>query len=679
MLYLNMKYSYKIQFFLTLLLLGIALFVATSPVFAAKRISRVKLKALIVIAQERIQKEVETTNQIEVKNEAKTETRIVTFNKEITEIEKSEIETTYKVNFETKGKNRHRYVVNPSNEDKLEALLTDSRVEAVVNNDTYKVSEQTIDWGVEKMNVPTAWNNPSPNTGTGIVIAVIDTGVQLDHPDLVGSIQPGGYDYVNDDADPSDDYGHGTYMAGAIVAQNNTIGSLGVAYNAKILPYKVCNVNGECSAIDIADAVEDAVLANVDIINLSLGGSPNALIQQAIQDATDAGIIVVAAAGNENQEGCLYPAAYTNVVCVGSTTDTDVKASFSNFGSELDIVTPGLYILSTSPGSTYASVSGTSISTAYYSGVAALVESMLKELCIAEPLNVACADMRTYTQLLINEVTVRDIGTPGKDSDFGNGIVDLSQIFTETNTVHTAPTNPIRKGVAYGQFIDLTNNNNYQIAVTSCTIMSKNQMRAQTVPAFSLSQLYQGATLFESPVNDIYYSTFTLSTPVIIDAAATKTFSYSYIPSAELLTNDNVVYSFVCTYDRSSTLAVEEYRTEEGILTTTVSLPIVLTNVYFTFGKLRYNQTVFSSQLRAIDTVYLKNYNPSQVRLTQFFLYDYVKKGNQGFTKTWRNSTSFTLRTNYLLPAPRKYAYVAEFQDISTGTKIKKYFVFFTK
>jgi hypothetical protein len=412
---------------------------------------------------------------------------------------------------------------------------------------------------------------------------------------------------------------------------------------------------------------------------LSLGGTANDIIMQAVQNATAAGIIVVSAAGNENVEGCLFPAAYENVVCVGSTTNTDVKGSFSNFGPTLDVVTPGVGIYTTAMGSTYATVSGTSISTAYYSGAAALVESKLKALCLVEPSNVACADMRSYTQLLLNEVTVRDIGVPGKDSDFGNGIVDLSQIFTDTTTTHTAPTVLINKGTTYSQPITMTNNNSYQISLTSCTVMSKNLMRTQTVPAFQLTGLYQGATLYQTPTNNGMYTTFTFPTPIPLNAAGTANFAYSYLSSSETVTSDSIKYSFVCTYDKTSTVEVEQYRTEAASLTSTIGQPDVLKNVYFTFGKLRYNQTVSSSQLRALDIVYLKNYDPKKVKLTQFFLYDYAKHGNQGFTRTWRNSTSFSLRTNYLLAGHKKYAYVAEFQEISSGVKIKKYFVFYTR
>lgn len=652
------------------------------PVSAARENTLERVKQLIEKAKT-------VPNEGQVKKEShsvqvlrRTKTRVISFNHELTAEEISEIEATYDVKFSKKNSRKNRYVVTPGNEERITELSKRSEVEGIFNNDTYKVSAQTTDWGISKMNIPAAWGYLTPTTGNDIIVAVIDTGVQLNHPDLSAAIQAGGYDYVDNDSVPEDPHGHGTHVAGIIAATNNSVGTVGAAYNAKILPMRVCASSGEettCGSIAIADAIEDSITAGVDIINLSLGGSANELIRQAIDDATAAGIIVVAASGNSNQGGCLYPAAYENVVCVGSVNDVDVKASFSNYGTGLDVVTPGVNIESLGLGSTYTTLSGTSMSTAYYSGAAAIVSSMIKQVCITQPSNEACSDIRAYTQLMINDLTIRDIGTPGLDSHTGKGIVDLSQLFSETLPNHTAPQSLITKGLQYSQPITLTNYNPYNIALSSCTIMSNDMSRVQTVPSFSITALTQGATTYSSPTHNGIYSTFTFSTPITIVSGNTLNFSYNYTASSETVPNDVIAYSFTCTSDRVGTTAIEQYRSEPATLTTLVDLPATLKNVYFTFGKLKYNQTVPTSQLYATDTVYLKNYNPSQVKLTQFFLYDYVKKGNQGFTKTYKTSTSFTVKTNYLLPKPRKYAYIAEFQDLATGIKIKKYFVFYTK
>lgn len=651
-----------------------------SPV-SARRDRYTRLKEAISEVDISIEKRRDSTKMITPKHTTKN--RVVTFERELSETEIAEYEQKYQVKFSKQSRKKNRYIVVPETkviaDTTVSALLAETMVATVENEDIYKVAEQTLDWGIPQMNVQTAWESTIPASGQGIVVAVIDTGVQADHPDLVDTVIAGGYDFVNNDSDPSDDNGHGTHVAGTIAANNNSIGYVGVAYSAKILPFKVCDEDGLCSSVAISDAIDAAVDANVDVINLSLGGSANSLIQTAVNRATTAGITVVAASGNSGVNGCLFPAAYANVVCVGATTTTNTRAEFSNYGTALEVMAPGVAVSAAAMGDTYASMSGTSMAAAYYSGTVAVVRGMLDGLCVETPGHAACADKRTYARALMNQIAVKDLGTPGRDDQFGHGLVDLSPIFTATNPTFVSPRTTVARGTTYTQSVTIANNNAYPIAITSCTITSRNQTRSQTTPVFAVSEFKQGSTVYSGRVQNIIYTTYPVSPAVTIPAGESRSFSYKYTISSGASPNDSIAYSFVCTSDNTATGTVESYRSEVKTQTVKVDLPATLKNVYFVFGRMSYNKTYTTSHVRRWDIIYLKNYDPKKLRVRQMFLYDYTKKGNQGYTRYWRNSTSMSVRTNYLLPRYRKYAYVIEFEDIATGARAKKYFVFYTK
>jgi len=240
---------------------------------------------------------------------------------------------------------------------------------------------------------PEAW---AISTGTPtITVAVIDTGVDYTHPDLAGHYA-GGYDFVSSDLDPLDDHGHGTHVAGTIAASlDNLTGSpataegvVGVAPQARILAYKVCAADGTCSDFAIQQAVARAVADGAKVINLSLGDTAfSQSLNQSVQEAWNAGVVIVAGAGNDGTTAPFYPAAFDNVVSVGAFDEDHQRASFSNYGSWVDLAAPGNYILSTyplskceeagTPGDTgcYAWLSGTSMATPHVAGAAALIWS----------------------------------------------------------------------------------------------------------------------------------------------------------------------------------------------------------------------------------------------------------------------------------------------------------------
>ncbi len=228
--------------------------------------------------------------------------------------------------------------------------------------------------------VTDAWEREKGSSN--IIIAIVDTGVYLQHEDLKGKIV-GGYDFVNNDADPSDDHWHGTHVAGIAAAEtNNGIGVAGVCWNAKIMPIKVLDSTGSGYYSWIADGIEWAVDRGAKVINLSLGGEPSSFVlEEAVNYAFSKGALCVAATGNDRDKRVLYPAAYKNCLAVGATNDRDLESGWHSKGPEVDVSAPGEYIFSTfnptyqNYNANYAWASGTSMATPIVSGLAALIFS----------------------------------------------------------------------------------------------------------------------------------------------------------------------------------------------------------------------------------------------------------------------------------------------------------------
>lgn len=228
-------------------------------------------------------------------------------------------------------------------------------------------------WGLPKISAPAGW---AVTTGsTGVTIAIVDTGVDKNHSDLVGKLVAG-YDFVNNDADADDDNGHGTHCAGIAAAlTNNGIGVAGVDWNARIMPVKVLNASGSGSYSGIANGIIWAADNGAKVISMSLGGSSgSATLESAVNYAAGKGVVIVAAAGNSNTTAASYPGYYTACIAVGSTTSTDARSSFSNYGANwVDVAAPGSSIYSTYDGNTYATLSGTSMATPHVAGLAGLL------------------------------------------------------------------------------------------------------------------------------------------------------------------------------------------------------------------------------------------------------------------------------------------------------------------
>ena len=229
-----------------------------------------------------------------------------------------------------------------------------------------------------------AWNRIGAFEGwflnkgnAAVVIAVVDTGIQLNHPDLQAKLVPG-YDFVDGDPDPSDGNGHGTHVAGTAAAMtNNAIGGAGTCPECRLMPIKVLSDSGSGTLTGVANGIIHAANSGAQVINLSLGGPGSSTLENAVNYAWGRGSLLACAAGNSgtNDTESAYPAAYDNCLAVGATDADDNDAYYSNWGLWVDIAAPGSDIYSTWIGSGYNTINGTSMATPHVAGVAGLLTS----------------------------------------------------------------------------------------------------------------------------------------------------------------------------------------------------------------------------------------------------------------------------------------------------------------
>jgi serine protease len=364
---------------------------------------------------------------------------------------------------------------------KLETLLTakalarDPAIAAAAPNYLYELHSAftpndphyRLQWHYPQISLPQAW---PLNTGSGVIVAVIDSGVYLAHPDLAGRLVPG-RDFIlgtaggNDPGDspipPGGSSYHGTHVAGTIAAAtNNSVGVAGVAFGARVMPLRVCTTTG-CPGFAIEQALRYAAgLPNdsgtvpaqtADVVNLSLGrqGGPAVAGEQALFDQLRAlDIVVVASAGNSNTSEPSWPAAYQNVLAV-SAVDIDArKAYYSNFGPWVDVAAPGGDmrrdvnadgfpdgVLSTSVDDRdgtrlprYRFLQGTSMAAPHVAGVIALMRSAVPAL-----------GAQDIEALLRNDVITDDLGTPGRDDLYGHGLINAAKAVAEALNTGGAP------------------------------------------------------------------------------------------------------------------------------------------------------------------------------------------------------------------------------------------------
>ncbi len=277
---------------------------------------------------------------------------------------------------------------------------------------------------------PHQWNLPMTQTVEGwgiskgnddIIIAVLDTGADLDHPDLQGRLVPG-LNFIQPDLEPNDDVGHGTHVTGVISATvNNIEGVAGMTWYDKVMPIKVLDHSGAGTTYSVAQGIIWATDHGAKIINMSLGNYAQAeFLHDAVRYAFNKDVVLIAASGNDNTDQPGYPAAYPEVFAVAATDNQSQRASFSNYGSYIDVAAPGVTIASTYPDNQYAALSGTSMASPHVAALAALIRSVNPLLSNVEVMNI----MRN---------TSVDLGYPGKDDLFGYGQINVKQALTQAN------------------------------------------------------------------------------------------------------------------------------------------------------------------------------------------------------------------------------------------------------
>jgi len=238
-------------------------------------------------------------------------------------------------------------------------------------------ARQRAGWNITAFNLPEAWKH---SQGEGVTIAVLDTGCDLDHPDLADNLLPG-KNFIQPNKPPEDDNQHGTHVTGIICAQNNDIGMVGVAPEAKVIPIKVLDKYGDGHLTTVAKGIYYAIEQNAQLIAMSLGAPvPVNIVRKAIQAAAAKGIPTFVAAGNAgNTKEVFFPAAYPETIAIGSIDENFKRSKFSNTGKNLDFMAPGGKIFSTVPDNWYAVISGTSMACPFAVGVAALMIAYTRE------------------------------------------------------------------------------------------------------------------------------------------------------------------------------------------------------------------------------------------------------------------------------------------------------------
>lgn len=330
-------------------------------------------------------------------------------------------------------------------------------------------------WGMKKINPEGVW---SQTTGsTSVAVADIDTGVDRNHEDLKDNMwvntgeTPGngtdddangfvddyyGWDFVNNDNDPMDDHGHGTHTVGTIMAVgNNGLGVVGVNWVGRIMAIKFLNGSGSGTLNGGASALTYAADMGARLSSNSWGcNCQSAIIDDAVKYEHDKGMVVVVAAGNSNSDALNFsPASIERATTVGATDVSDAKASFSNYGAKIDVVAPGVDILSTKSslgtvcsstviGTNYCRLSGTSMATPHVAGLAALL--------LAKNPGLTNEEIR---QLL--RAGADDLGSLGKDNTFGYGRINAANTFTLVKPLTSFISSPRNRYKALTSIVDI--------------------------------------------------------------------------------------------------------------------------------------------------------------------------------------------------------------------------------
>lgn len=301
------------------------------------------------------------------------------------------------------------YVTNEKSGPETPQTVSAAEAEIVPNDALYR----RYQWNLPIISTPAGWELTRGNEQ--IIVAVVDTGVTLNHPDLQGHLV-NGYNVIDPEQPPEDDVGHGTHVAGVIAAlTDNAEGVAGMTWHNRVMPIKVLDSTGMGSTYSVAQGLIWATDHGAKIINMSLGNYASAeFLHDAIRYAFDRDVVLIAATGNDNTSQPGFPAAYPEVFAVSATDANQQKAMFSNFGDYVDVVAPGENIASTYLDNQYAALSGTSMASPHVSALAALIRSE----------NPSLSNTDVYE---IMRQSALDLGSKGRDMYYGFGQIDVAK------------------------------------------------------------------------------------------------------------------------------------------------------------------------------------------------------------------------------------------------------------
>ena len=294
-------------------------------------------------------------------------------------------------------------------------LRIDNDVEVFTLSRAKIQPSEILPWGINRIDAELVWGT---TIGNLVKVAIIDTGIDVKHPDLQANLK-GGVSAVSYTTSYNDDNGHGTHVAGIVAAVDNEIGVIGVGPQINLYAVKVLDRRGSGYLSDVIEGLDWAIQNEMQVVNMSLGTSSDILsLREAVQRVNQAGIVQVAAAGNSGG-AVIYPAAYPEVIAVSATDSADTIASWSSRGPEIDLAAPGVSIFSTYKGQTYKILSGTSMAAPHVTGAAALVLTV-PEKCDLD-LSGSCSPTEVQQRL---EATAKPLGVEGKDSLYGSGLAN---------------------------------------------------------------------------------------------------------------------------------------------------------------------------------------------------------------------------------------------------------------
>lgn len=276
---------------------------------------------------------------------------------------------------------------------------------------------EVLPWGIDRVDAELVW--PSGNTADPIRVGIIDTGISNTHSDLLANVK-GGTNIINRKKNWNDDNGHGSHVAGITAALDNNIGVIGIGPAIDLYAIKVLDRNGFGFLSDVIKGIEWAIANGIQVINMSLGTSADIQSSHdAVIAAKNAGLVIVAAAGNSGGT-VIFPAAYPEAIAVSATDENNVIASWSSRGPEVDLSAPGVSIYSTYKGTSYATLSGTSMAAPHVAGSAALVLNTPVGLYDANANGVWDPD---EVQIKLQSAAT-DLGDVGFDNLYGWGLVN---------------------------------------------------------------------------------------------------------------------------------------------------------------------------------------------------------------------------------------------------------------